>query len=265
MINLIIADDNQDLSSMIEVFLKNQRDHEFKIKRVIDGEQCINELKKTAQKDMEYDVLLLDLFMPNKDGFYVIDNLKNIKFIKKPRVIVFTGNKSDITIHELLNKGVDYILLKPFDLNVLMDRIIQYANIKDEETENNIIFSNSKNSNDKNINTSDIDSYIYSLLNSSNILPNLKGYRYISDAIKLCVEDETRLSNVVKGIYLELAENYSTTSSSIERSIRNCILKAWEDDQLKGFCNFVGISVPNKKLSNATFLSYALITYKKDK
>lgn len=271
MINILIAEDNIELANMIEIYLANSKDFEYNIKRVTNGEECVDELIKSTDSIFnEYDVLLLDLIMPVKDGFYVLDNFGNISFKNKPKVILFTGmDNSYVKLSS--NKMVDYVILKPFNFNMLKERINSFAMEKKNEEKvtkqigkfyvENMEELDREQKKEKLYKENKIDKFVHNLLSESGILPNLKGYRYIYNAIKLCILDSSKLSNVSKGIYCEISVLYNTTPVSVERSIRNSIIKAWEKDRLVGFSNFVKIEVPDKKLFNTLFLSYAVMAY----
>ena len=53
------------------------------------------------------------------------------------------------------------------------------------------------------------------------------GHRYTVKAILMCIEDETWLNNITKGMYVNLAQFYDTTWAAIERGIRDVIEKIW--------------------------------------
>ena len=79
---LLVIDDNENLVDMIEEYFS---DHEF-IKVVLkaySGEEGINLIEN---KINDYDVIILDLIMPNKDGIYVLEQMKR-KNIYKPVII----------------------------------------------------------------------------------------------------------------------------------------------------------------------------------
>lgn len=58
----------------------------------------------------------------------------------------------------------------------------------------------------------------------------LKGYYYLVLAVALSVKVGLRKEQLSKGLYLKIAEMNDVTSYSVEKDIRNCLIKAWSDD-----------------------------------
>ncbi len=101
-------DDNEDLLEVCETFL-NSDGHEYT--GISDGK---NGLK--AIRDEKFDVVLLDLSMPDFSGMDVIDALVEEGIMNKQKVVVFTAaspTKKEIEV--FLEKGAHSILKKPVD------------------------------------------------------------------------------------------------------------------------------------------------------
>jgi two-component system response regulator (stage 0 sporulation protein A) len=71
-----------------------------------------------------------------------------------------------------------------------------------------------------------IEKSIYSYLLSLKLMPTLKGFNYLKDAILLVINDGGFCS-LKHSIYPWIAKNYHTTSQNVERSISNAIDTAW--------------------------------------
>lgn len=86
---------------------------------------------------------------------------------------------------------------------------------------------------------------------------NLAGYNYIRTAIVLCLEDTTRLHNVTKRLYPDIASRYSTTPSNVERGIRHAIEVAWSRGKQEARKEIFGYSVSHSKgrPTNSEFVS----------
>lgn len=69
---------------------------------------------------------------------------------------------------------------------------------------------------------------IQHLVRSLGISGNYQGYRYLTYAIFLCLKDEDYLLGVSKLLYPEIARNFQTTASSVERNLRTVINVCWE-------------------------------------
>ena len=86
-IRVLMVDDNENLVKMVKEYFKN--DEQISINLVAyDG---LDGIKIIEEKQDEYDVILLDLIMPKKDGMYVLEEMKNRDINKN--VIVQTSYK----------------------------------------------------------------------------------------------------------------------------------------------------------------------------
>ncbi len=109
-------DDNQDLLDLCNVALSSEGHEYTAIENGKDGLQAI--------KDKKFDVVLLDLSMPDFSGVDVIDALVKEGIMDKQKIIVFTA--STATQKEfvpLLEKGAHSIMTKPLDIDDLIETI----------------------------------------------------------------------------------------------------------------------------------------------
>ena len=123
-IRVLMVDDNIELISMIKEYFKNHASIEV-VMEAHDGQEGI-ELIENNQG--EFDVVLLDLIMPKKDGLYVLEQVKKKKI--DCDIIVETSYNSQEVIREVSEHNVNYFILKPFELEDLENRIIDVVNSK---------------------------------------------------------------------------------------------------------------------------------------
>lgn len=64
-------------------------------------------------------------------------------------------------------------------------------------------------------------------LDQIGVKHSLKGYGYIISAVEKCLENRSKLINVIKGLYTEIAEENGDTVWRVERSIRHAIEVTW--------------------------------------
>jgi len=114
-------DDNQDLLDLCEIALSSE-DHEYI--GVNSGKEGIQ-----ALKDEKFDVVLLDLSMPDFSGVDVVDALVEAGIMNKQKVVIFTASSAtEKEYGPLLEKGAHSIVKKPLDVDVLIETVQNIAN-----------------------------------------------------------------------------------------------------------------------------------------
>jgi len=120
-LEVLIIDDNEQITKMLNTFLELK---EHKCTVANDGKEGLAIIKENR-----HDVILLDLAMPEFDGYSVIKDLEDNKMLEKYKIIVFTA--STITQDELdglVKRGVHSYILKPIDIDLLLSKIVETAN-----------------------------------------------------------------------------------------------------------------------------------------
>lgn len=203
---LLMIDDNVQLVEAVKEYFKNND----KIELVYQASDGIEGLKLIEEKD-DYDVVILDLIMPNKDGIYVLEEMKNRNIDKK--VIVSTSYNAMDVIREVSDYGVKYYLLKPFEFSDLEKRILQLDNKK--VTKNLDLHHNN------------IQVSITKTLHDLGIPSHIKGYQYIREGVEIIFDRPDVIGGITKELYPELASKFETTVSRVERAIRHAIEVSW--------------------------------------
>jgi len=121
-LEILIIDDNEQITKMLTTFLELK---EHKCTVASDGKEGLAIIKENR-----HDVVLLDLAMPEFDGFAVIKDLEENKMLKDHKVIVFTASTiTEEELNELVDRGVSSYILKPIDIDILLSKIIETANL----------------------------------------------------------------------------------------------------------------------------------------
>ena len=68
---------------------------------------------------------------------------------------------------------------------------------------------------------------IHEALLNMGMMPNLNGFIYVSYALELIREDPDSLHHITKGLYIDIAKNFHTKPTSVERAIRHAITMTW--------------------------------------
>ena len=109
-------DDHQDFLDLCDVALTSEGYEYTAIDNGKEGLQAI--------KDKKFDVVLLDLAMPDFSGVDVIDALVKEGIMDKQKIIIFTGSTAtEGEFASLLEKGVHSIMKKPVDIDYLIETI----------------------------------------------------------------------------------------------------------------------------------------------
>lgn len=206
-IKVLMIDDNTSLVNMLKEYFESSE----KIELVLscnDGEEG---LKTILERENEYDIILLDLVMPKKDGIYVLEELSKRNISKN--IIVETSYNAPDTIRKASEYGVNYYILKPYDLCDIEKRILDVFEI-----------SNSKS---MNLYHNNLQISITKMLHELGMPSHIKGYQYIREGISMVYDNPEIVGGITKELYPDIATKYDTTVSRVERAIRHAIEVSW--------------------------------------
>ena len=206
-IRVLMIDDNVNLTEMVKEYFHNHSKIEV-VMCSYDGEDGI---KKIINERDNYDIVLLDLIMPKKDGLYVLDKIKERDM--NINVIVETSYNAPEVIRKVSEYGVNYYILKPFELTDLENRILEVFNVANSKSIN--LFHN-------NLNIS-----ITKILHELGMPSHIKGYQYIREGISMVYNNPDIIGGITKELYPDIASKYNTTVSRVERAIRHAIEVSW--------------------------------------
>ena len=117
---ILIAEDDKFLANAYRVKLSKA---DFEIKLASDGEELLETLKTFVP-----DLILLDLVMPKKDGFAVLQELKSMDAYKNIPIIVASnlGQKEDVDKAKKLGAN-DYVVKSDLSMKDLVNKITSLA------------------------------------------------------------------------------------------------------------------------------------------
>ena len=119
-LNVLIIDDNDQITKMISSFL-DMSNHECTV--VNDGKEGL-ELIKTNQ----YDSIILDLAMPEFDGYAILNTLAKEDPAQLPKIIILTASSISMeTVKKFKDLGISSCLQKPVDIDQLLTKIKNVA------------------------------------------------------------------------------------------------------------------------------------------
>ena len=248
-IKIIVADDNRNFCAILQNHFQSQED--FSVVGVANNGLEAWELIQT----LEPDLIILDLVMPNMDGLGVLERINSRTTIARPRIIIQTAFGQESLTHQAMMLGVDYLILKPFDLDILSKRI---RTLTQNTPSTPPQFSYPSSPIMKNVGSEiNLVSEVTTIMHQIGIPAHVKGYQYIRDAILMVVEDVSLLGAVTKELYPGIAKRHATASSRVERGIRHAIELAWERGQTDTLKRIFGYSmnIERQKPTNSEFIA----------
>lgn len=244
-IKLMVADDNLDVCGMFVEFFSNQN------AIVVTGEAHNGlELIKLMEKDLP-DVILLDMVMPQMDGFAVLEYLHKQNLPNRPSVIALTALNRDDFIMRTISLGVEYYMLKPFDMNVLYQRVLEAAarRAQPRPEVRSTPFPITP--------TKSVDERITSVFLTIGIPAHIKGYQFLREGVKMVLETPDMINRITKELYPGIARRFNTTASKVERAIRHAIEVAWGRGRIEVLNQVFGTNVCSldAKPTNGEFIA----------
>jgi len=95
----------------------------YEVTSATDGVQALKILAKTNQKTNPFDLILLDVMMPNMNGWDTLKSIRNNEKTKHVPVIMLTAINEEQKMVSGLKIGADDYIVKPFVLPNLLARI----------------------------------------------------------------------------------------------------------------------------------------------
>lgn len=117
--SILIVDDSKLNREVMKMAL---RDHDVEIDEAEDGDEALDILKKNS-----YDLLIVDMRMPNMDGITLVKKIRNELDDHKTPVIGITGDDNNQVKDDFLAAGGSELLVKPVDNRVLVREIFEHA------------------------------------------------------------------------------------------------------------------------------------------
>jgi len=116
---VLLVDDNPDITDLLSKFLKAKGYENVVTNDPRDG---LNRIKNE-----KYDVIFLDIHMPEFSGLDIIQSLETEKILKDQKIVIFSAhNFTSSEIKELLMKdGIEACLKKPIQLNELLTVMVR--------------------------------------------------------------------------------------------------------------------------------------------
>lgn len=250
-LNVAIADDNERMLRLLGEIVSSDEELQV-VGTAKDGEEAYKMIR-----DKEPDVVLLDIVMPKLDGLGVLEKVNGDLTIKKqPSFVMISAIGQEQITEAAFSRGADYFIMKPFDNEMVLNRIKSIRNIKASSDAKVVTAYEKVSSHAKKT----LEAEVTSIIHEVGVPAHIKGYQYLREAIIMSVNDMDMLNSITKVLYPGIAKKYDTTPSRVERAIRHAIEVAWSRGKMDTIDEMFGYTISNGKgkPTNSEFI--ALIT-----
>jgi len=257
-IEVFLADDNREFTNLLSEYIEEQDDMTV-IGVAYNGEEVIRQLEESRTIP---DVMILDIIMPHLDGLGVLEKLRDLNMSPMPKIIMLTAFGQENITQRAVQLGASYYILKPFDMDVLANRIRQLAGSQLVSTGSvssaSASFSHGGRSNIVPMGKpKNLDANITSIIHEIGVPAHIKGYQYLREAITMVYNNIEILGAITKTLYPAIAEKFKTTPSRVERAIRHAIEVAWTRGNIDSISHLFGytINIAKSKPTNSEFIA----------
>ncbi len=238
---ILIADDNVGLCKSLEEFFASKDDFEV-VGVAPNGVRALQ-----LVQDLCPDFMLLDIVMPELDGFGVLGALET----KRTTVIMMSQLATDAFVQKAMQYGASYFMAKPFNFDTLYKIMLDFCT---PQVPQKVQSAQSRYSQKK---ATSLDERIANLFISVGIPAHIKGYQFLREAIKMTIETPDIINSITKRLYPGIAARFQTSASKVERAIRHAIEVAWNRGKIENINSVFGIKIysPNEKPTNGEFIA----------
>ncbi len=117
---ILIVDDEPNIVMTLEYAFKKQ---DFDVFIARDGQEALQILE-----NMIPDVVILDIMMPNVDGFQTLNFIKKKSSLTNTKVVFLTAKNKASDIEKGLKLGANKYLTKPFSIKKIVSEILELLN-----------------------------------------------------------------------------------------------------------------------------------------
>lgn len=251
-IKLVIIDDSQQMKTLAREYFSKSEDFEL-MQEVNDGAAAVE-----AVRNCNPDVVLLDLVLPNRDGYAVLQDLE--KLAKVPKIIVCTALSSSNFVHKAMQMGANYFVVKPCnetDLSRVIKEQVSGTNFVSNPEQQRVQGVVEQYVNIGKIHQKNIDERISNIFITVGIPAHIKGYQFLREAIKMTIDSPDIINSITKRLYPNIAEHFATSPSKVERAIRHAIEVAWNRGKIENINLVFGLQIygANDKPTNGEFIA----------
>jgi len=138
LVKVLLAEDNPGDAALVSEAFRTSKRHIWLI-RLKNGDEVMDHLRGEGGYNPSHrpDLILLDLSLPRRNGFDILDELKADPSFRDIPVVILTNSRSEEDVRQAYKAGASYFLMKPADFDEFRSAIqrveeIWLANIPEE-------------------------------------------------------------------------------------------------------------------------------------
>lgn len=258
MIHVMIGHHDETIQKKIEDVVKRQAQCQL-LGTYDNGDQLLLHIKEEMP-----DIVILNPVMPKLDGIGVIERIRSEAQYDKIRFILVASSRQTVMLDVLKDRRNVRFLPWEENGNTLEKCIVESP--KQKAATNNsmpldeIVIKQSSYQKDMNL-------LVTQIIHEIGVPAHIKGYLYLRTAILMAVENMDVLNAVTQQLYPDIAKEYDTTDTRVERAIRHAIEVAWERGNIDTIHELFGytIQADKGKPTNSEFIALVADKIRLDK
>ena len=242
-IKVILVDDNTELRRAMRVAIERQEGM-LVASECASGLEALEALGKT-----QVDVVVLDVIMPQMDGYSFLEEMNRQALEHPPQVIVVSALGREDFIMRAVEMGARYYMIKPIEMSALISRIRDVCG-RGATVPDTLRLSAASH-------VPSIDEKLASLFLTIGIPAHIKGYAFLREAVKMVVDCPDMINRITKELYPGIGKRFNTSASKVERAIRHAIEVAWSRGRIDTLNKVFGCRVATRedKPTNGEFIA----------
>lgn len=178
------------------------------------------------------DLVLVEAILPGYDGFALMEHMLPDKHVVK---IVLTSMNQKLIIKKSFELEAGYVFVKPYIKDVFLKRLLEAADMHEKMRAP----------------MPDYDQFLAGRISVAlkrlGIPVNLKGYKFLKEALQIVCDDQRKMRPLSVNVYEPLARKYHSTDKCVERNIRHAIETAASRGDPDAFYEYFGYSISSEK------------------
>lgn len=233
---LVIVNDNISMSDALRSLFCGNKAFE------------VCECAENAEEAMDYfrngpppDVALIDMMMPVCDGIGLVMRLKQEHLCGNTMLIGMSGLISDVAMKLVQSIGISYVIAMPAEPESIYARVCSLLEAG-LDTGDRSAYTDLKSRKQR-----ERDETITRYLFAMGMSAHNDGFKYMRDAVNICIDSRERSIGLTTSVYPEIARKYGVSANVVERSIRYAIETAWLRGSVDNQYRLFGYTVKEDK------------------